>query len=76
MMMCISDKHLDKRRSFLQINIIILGVLSQTCPKYPKLEVCISLQYRQKNMGDEADFLSTDKQSFLQVASVSLGARS
>ena len=30
---------LDKHGSFLQVHIIILGVRSQVCPKYPKLQV-------------------------------------
>ena len=33
-----------------------LRVCSQVCPKYPKYDVCISLQYLQKNMGDEFAF--------------------
>ena len=27
---------IDKHGSFLQVDIIILGVRSQVCPKYPK----------------------------------------
>ena len=33
----------------MQINIEVDN--SQACPKHPKLEVCISLQYLQKNVG-------------------------
>ena len=43
----------DKNQSFLQIDTVILGGCSQACPKYPKWEVCISLQYLLKNMEDE-----------------------
>ena len=28
--------HVDKHESFLQVNIITLGVCSQACSKYPK----------------------------------------
>ena len=30
----------DKRKSFLQIDSITLGVRCQACPKYPKKQVC------------------------------------
>ena len=30
----------DKDETFLQIDSITLGVCSQTCPKYPKQQVC------------------------------------
>ena len=64
----------------VQINInvfysdtIILGVYSQACPRQPKLKVCISLQYLQKNVGDKVDFLPADKhKNFLQVDSITL----
>ena len=32
--------HLDKHGSFLQVDIIILGVHGQLCLKYIKLQVC------------------------------------
>ena len=43
-MMCIEVYlwHADKHRKFLQVDTIILAVLSQVCPKYPK-QVCIYL---------------------------------
>ena len=28
--------HAEKQQNFVQINIIILGVCSKACPKYPK----------------------------------------
>ena len=41
---CVGDEvdflHLDKHGSFLQVDIIILGVHSQLCLKYIKLQVC------------------------------------
>ena len=41
---------------------------NQAYPKYPKQEVCISLQYLPKNIGDEVDFLPANKHEvFLQV---------
>ena len=30
----------DKRKGFLQVEIITLGVHSQACSKYPRLQVC------------------------------------
>ena len=45
-------------------------------PKIPKIRSLHIFAVSPEKHGDEADFLSTDKQSFLQVASVSLGARS
>ena len=40
-------------------------------------KVCISLQYLQKSMGDEVDFLPADKhESFLEYDSVSLSVGS
>ena len=68
----------------MQINIeifckgdsIILGGCNQACPKYPK-QVCKSLQYLHKNMGDEVDLLPADKHNnFLQDDSITLGVRS
>ena len=46
----------DKHGSLLQADTIILGVCNQACPKYPKNEVCISLQYLQKSMGVKLNF--------------------
>ena len=55
---------------------IILGECNQACPKYPK-QVCISLQYLHKRMGDEVDLLPADKHNnFLQDDSITLGVRS
>ena len=66
-----------KHWSLLQGNTIIFGVGNQACPKYPKQKVCMSLQYLQKSMGDEVDFLSADKhESFLQIDSITLGVHS
>ena len=49
----------------LQINIkddsITLGVCSQACPKYPKHNFSISLQYVKENVNNEVDFLAADK---------------
>ena len=40
-------------------------------------QVCILLQYLQKNMGDEADYLPAYKcESFLQVDNITLGVHS
>ena len=59
--------HTEKHRTFLQVDLIILGVRSQACLKYLKQEVFISLQYIQKNMGDQVLSLSVDKyEIFLQ----------
>ena len=56
-----------KRRSFLQIVIIILGVCGQACP------FAISFQYVKKELGDKVDFLHVDKhESLLQIASAIL----
>ena len=30
----------DKHKCFLQVDNIILGVSSQSCPKYPKQQIC------------------------------------
>ena len=49
----------------------------QEFPKYLKKEFCISLQYLQKNVGNEVNFLSADKhESFLLVASITLSFHS
>ena len=63
--------HAKKHLSFLQVNFIILGVRSKACPKYPKKEVCISLQYLQKKMWDEVLFVPAQKdESFLPGDSI------
>ena len=63
--------HVDKHRSLLQVDITILGVSNHSCPKYPQLEVCISLQYFQKSLRDEVDFLPAYKhESVLQVDNI------
>ena len=57
--------HEDKYCIPLHVDTIILGVCNQAYSKYPKY-ICISLQYLQKSMRDEIDFLSADKhKSFL-----------
>ena len=62
--------HADKHQSLLQVDIIILVVYNQACPKHPKL-VCISFQYLQKSMGSETNFLPADKHTnFLQIDSI------
>ena len=59
---------------FYNLILSFWGVRGQACPKYPKWETCISLQYLQKNTGDEADFLAADKcESLLQDGSIILG---
>ena len=63
--------HVDSR--FSTIETIILSVCIQACSKYPKKQVCISLHYLQKNVGDEVEFLPADKHDiFLQVDSINL----
>ena len=58
----------------LLVHTIILGVLPQACPKYPKQEICLSLQYFLEHGADEVDFLPGDKrESVLQVDSITLG---
>ena len=48
------------------------GCAESDMPKVLKISF-IFLQYMQKNMGDEVDFLSADKhKSFLQVHSITL----
>ena len=45
---------------------------NQACPNYPK-QVCISLQFLQKSMVYEIDFLPADKHRiFLQIDSITL----
>ena len=51
--------------SFLQVGTIILGVHDQVCWKYPKQEVCISLQYLHRNLGNEIHFLPADKHNLI-----------
>ena len=71
--------HVEKHRNFLQSDFVILCVSSQTYPKNPKYEVCISLQYLQKNMGHDFFFfffLPPDKyKSFIQGGSIILDMR-
>ena len=43
--------HANKHRSLLQADTIHLGMCNQVCPTYPKQEVFLSLQYRQKSKG-------------------------
>ena len=63
--------HVDKHWSVLQVDTIILVVYNQACPKYPK-QVCISLQYLQKSMGWEIDFLPADKNKIFCKLIISL----
>ena len=61
----------DKNWSLLQVNAINLRLCNHACPKYPKEEIWIFLQYIQKSMEDEVDLLPGDKhESFLQIDSV------
>ena len=65
--------HADKDQNFLQVDTIILGVCNQAYPKYPKYEVCISLQSLLKTMQDEVDFLPADKlETFLPDDNITL----
>ena len=59
--------HADKHQSFLQFDTVILGVLSQPCQKYPKQEVCISLQYLKENMSDVDFCLHINMQGFFKL---------
>ena len=59
--------HADKQQSFLQFDTVILGVLSQPCQKYPKQEVCISLQYLKENMSDVDFCLLINMQGFFKL---------
>ena len=52
--------HAEKDQNSLQVNITILDVRIQTCPKYPKEEVCISLQYLREKHGVEVVLLPAD----------------
>ena len=62
-MKCIFGVELDIKVFY---KLMILGVDSQACQKYSKKEICVSLQYLQKDMGSEVGFLPTDKdQCFL-----------
>ena len=62
-----------EHRRLLQVHSTTFGVRSQGCPKYPKQQVCISLQYLNENVKDEVDFLPTDKhQRFLQIDTIIL----
>ena len=64
----------DKHKSFLQVDSITFGVLSQTCPKYPKKQVYNIFEYFKENVKDESEFLPADKrQRFLQSDSITLG---
>ena len=62
----------DKHRSFLQFDAIISVVCSQTYPKYPKGEVCISLQYLQKNVDDEVVLPADKHESLPQIGGIIL----
>ena len=48
----------DKHKSFLQDDYINLGVCSQACQKYPKQQVCNTVQYLKENGKDEVDFFA------------------
>ena len=50
-----------KHQSFLQVDTLILGVGNKPCQKYQKNEICVSLWYLQKDMGNEVDFLPADQ---------------
>ena len=52
----------DKRKNFLQVDSIILGVCSQSCSKSLNSKFAISLQYQKENVKDGVDFLPADKQ--------------
>ena len=59
--------HAEKHQTFLQVDLIILGVRSEACLKYLKQEVFVSLQYIQNIMEDQVFFLPVDKcEIFLQ----------
>ena len=51
----------EKDKSFLQDGSIILGVISQTGPKYQKQSVYNIFAISQGKMKDEVDFLAADK---------------
>ena len=42
----------------------LLGLCSQACPKYPKLQVSVIFVISQGKFGDEIDFLPPDKHKF------------
>ena len=49
--------HLDKRKSFLQVDTIGFGKRVHSYPKCPKNKFTKSLQYFKKEVRDEVDFL-------------------
>ena len=49
--------HLDKHRSFLQVDTIGFGKGVQSCPKCPKNKFAKSLQHFKKEVRDEVDSL-------------------
>ena len=64
----------DKHRSALQVDTIMLGVRRQACPRTQNKKFALSLQYLQKNVGNEVNFLLAEKRkSFLQVDSTTSG---
>ena len=66
----------DKRGSFLQVDIIILSVRSQVCPKCLNNNFAMSFQYLKKNVKDEVDFLPAVKhQRLLEIDTIILGDR-
>ena len=66
--------HEDKDGSLVKVDTIILGVFNQVCPKYQIQEISIPLQYLEKSMCGEVDFLPADKhQGFLQIDTIILG---
>ena len=63
----------DQRQRFLQIPSTISVVCSQGCPNYPKYKFAISLQYLNKELSYEVDFLHADKhENLLQIDSMIL----
>ena len=67
--------HVEKHQNSLHlVDFTILDERIMTCPKYPKQEVYISLQYLEKNTGDEVVLLPADKhESFLQDDDICIG---
>ena len=64
----------DKHWSFLQVYTLFLGLHSQACPKYPKLQVCNIIAISQGKSEDEVDFYSADKiKVFFQIDDIILG---
>ena len=51
----------NRHWSLLQGDTIVLGVCNQACPNYLEKEVCISLQYFQKFMEGEVNFLPANE---------------